>query len=432
MIENLLFIGLPYAAIVVCLVGSIVRFRSSRFTYSAMSSQFLESRGLRWGSTPWHVGIVVILLAHAVVFLAPELWNSFMSVRAVMLAVEGTGYALSVACLIGLVVLILRRVVSPRVQSVTTTMDFVVLALLFAQVMVGFGVAAQHRWGSTWAAGTVVPYVWSIVMLRPDPSFVLEMPALVKAHIVLAWLLILVVPFSRLVHVFSIPLEYLFRAPQVVVWSNLRRAERAVSARVAESRRLFVTGAVASVTGATLLGIGVVDKLVRFFKGPELTPAEEAQLMEEKLARIKETVALRELELERLKAEQISVARLAELDATRGKYFVDYDMRPALAFLGKNGLPLLISAKCTHLGCTVMSEVNPEGKILCPCHISYFDIVTGEPDPGSPAKAPLAHLDWVLVDSSGKPVARTGEVPDSSVALESCTVFITRPRREVA
>ena len=80
-------------------------------------------------------------------------------------------------------------------------------------------------------------------------------------------------------------------------------------------------------------------------------------------------------------------------------------MRPALAFLGNDGMPVLLSAKCTHLGCTVGNQVNDQGKILCPCHTSYFDVTTGQPDSGAPAKLPLPHLDWILRDKSGIDIA---------------------------
>jgi Rieske Fe-S protein len=97
-------------------------------------------------------------------------------------------------------------------------------------------------------------------------------------------------------------------------------------------------------------------------------------------------------------------------------------------------MPLLISAKCTHLGCTVASEVNADGKILCPCHISWFDVKTGAPDPGSPAKAPLAHLDWVLMDSQGKIVARAapGGPAVEGADLSGTSVYIAKRRGEVA
>jgi nitrate reductase gamma subunit len=430
-----LFIGLPYVAVVVCVVASILRFRSARYSYSAMSSQFLEHRGLRWGSAPWHIGIILILLGHAVVILFPGVTASILSVRPILLAVEGAGIAFSVLCVVGLLVLILRRLTSARVQAVTSTMDLVVLAALVVQIVLGLAVAVHYRWGAVWGAGALAPYLWSLVRFQPDPTYIADMPALVKAHVVGAWVFILLIPFSRLVHMFSIPVGYLARAPQLVVWSNLRRAEQALAMKVAHSRRLFVRGTVATVSGFTLLGVGMLDKLARFFQGPSLGDTEQAELMESRLARIKATAEQRQLEIERLKHDYIRIGTLGELDPKKGRYFTDFEMRPALAFRGEDGMPLLISAKCTHLGCTVASEVNPDGKILCPCHISWFDIKTGVPDPGSPAKAPLPHLDWVLMDAQGAIVARNatgGGAGVDGASLAACGVFIAKRRGEVA
>lgn len=431
MLETFLFIGLPYVALSVCIVGTVMRFRSSLYSISSMSSQFLEHRGLRWGSTPWHIGIVLILLAHIVVVALPGLWSSLMSKHAVLIAVESTGIALSILCLTGLLVLIVRRLTSARVQAVTSTMDLLVLGLILVQVALGLAVAVNHKWGALWATGTLVPYIWSILTLQPEAALVAEMPLLIKAHVVGGMIFIAIIPFSRLIHIFTVPVHYLLREPQLVVWSNLSRAREAVAAQVYDSRRLFLRGGVATVAGVAMLGVGVMDKLVRFFQGPKLSKEQEAALMEEKLVRIKSTVEQRELEFERLKNDYIPICKVSDLDAKVGRYFTDFEMRPALAFKGDDGMPLLISAKCTHLGCTVSNECNDEGKILCPCHISYFDIKTGAPNQGSPAKSPLPHLDWVVIDPQGKIVARrtsAGVVIESGdvASMQSCSLYIAK------
>ncbi len=196
-------------------------------------------------------------------------------------------------------------------------------------------------------------------------------------------------------------------------------------------RRRFIKAVAATLGGAFLLVIGAADKVFRFFFGPRLSRQAEAKLMNLRLQRLKETERQRSLELEREESDCILVGVLSQLSASEGKYFIDYEMRPGLAFLGSDGLPNLLSAKCTHLGCTVGNAANEQGKILCPCHVSYFNIKTGEPDPGSPAKSPLPHLGWVLKDKSGKIVAtRTAEGRThgtiSGDMLKDCDVYISR------
>lgn len=410
MIDVLLFIVLPYAATILCVVGTWYRIKHQSLTYTSLSSQFLERKGLLWGSVPWHIGITLIVLGHVLAFAAPQQWQYAMSHQSVLITVETIGLALSVLCLLGLLVLIVRRITSSRLQPVTTTMDLIVLALLLVQVGLGIATAVHYKWGAAWSAGVTSPYVWSLLTLRPDVSLIQDLPLIIKGHIVGAWLIVMVIPFSRLIHMFAVPLQYIARPPINVVWNNPRRFQVNSESFVhEEARRHFLKGGIGVALGFILLSAGTLDKAFRFFFGPRLSEEEETKLMEERLKRLEATTAQRKLELERQQKKFILISRLGDLKADEGKYFIDYSMQPAMAFKGADGLPLLISAKCTHLGCTVGNKANREGKILCPCHVSYFSIETGQPNPDAPAKAPLPHLGWVVMDTRGKVLAtRTG------------------------
>lgn len=433
MLDAFLFQGLPFLALASLIVGSVWRFRSNSFSYSALSSQFLERRRLLWGSLPWHLGLLVLFLGHLLPFLAPGIWSAVVANTTALFVVETIGVAAAVLALAGLIVLAARRVFTASLQRVTTVMDLVILGLLLVQVILGLGVATAHRWGAQWAPGTLTPYLWSVLTLQPNMEYVVNMPPLVKLHVVGAFVIFGLMPFSRLVHAFSLPLGYLWRAPQKVVWNNPRRwAARPFQVRqVEESRRYFLRGVGATATAGVLLGAGVADKLLHFFRGPRMEHDEEVAMLQTKLNRLEMTAEQRQLELERKGKDYIHVAALAELNATNGKYFIDYHMRPALALKDERGLPLLISAKCTHLGCTVASQVDAQGRILCPCHVSYFDIKTGRPNAGSPAKAPLPLLGWALMDRAGKILAQ--KAPDGEVEgtldaaqLQDAQVYIAR------
>jgi nitrate reductase gamma subunit len=345
----------------------------------------------------------VILLGHVVGLGFPSVWLALMNNQALLVGVEVAGVAFTILAIFGLVALLVRRTTSGRLQLVSTSMDFVVLGLLLVQILLGLWVALGNRWGAVWGPAALSPYLWSLITLQPNLDYVVNMPGVVKLHLVGAWLLLLVIPFSRLVHIFSLPLHYLWRSPQVVVWTNARRF-MGLQHRLeeVEDRRAFMKAGIGLTAGGALLTVGTADKLVRYLKGPEMDELEEAKMLQKKLDRLNQTAEQRSLELERLRSPFIEVARLSELDAKKGKYFIDYQMAPALAFLGADGLPLLISAKCTHLGCTVGSDLDGEGRILCPCHVSYFSIRTGMPNPGAPAKAPLPRLAWILKDAEGK------------------------------
>lgn len=439
MFDAFLYAGMPYIAMTLMVLGSWYRFKTQRFSYSSLGSQFLESRWLMWASMPWHAGILIIVIGHLLPFLAPGLWQSLTAHYEFLVVVEGIGAVAAMLCLVGLAVFLGRRIFSARVQAVTTPADLIVLALLMVQVLLGMTTAANYRWGSAWSTNTTTPYLWSLLTLQPDTTLVAGLPPVVRLHIVFAWILFLLVPFTRLVHMFSIPVGYLWRAPQKVVWTSVRRAEaiRESQEQAIESRRYFLRGALGTGAAATLLFAGVLDKLAKFFMGPSMTPVDESELIKKKLQRLELTAQQRELELERMTSPFIFVARLGELSAKDGKYITDYQMRPALAFRDATGLPMLISAKCTHLGCTVASTLDNNGRLLCPCHISYFDIKTGQPNPGAPAKAPLPKLGWVLMDDQGTVVASQGpdgvlEGQPDPARLETYSLFIAKQFEETA
>ncbi len=221
-----LFVGFPYAAILVFIIGLALRYKNRGFTISSLSSQFLEGRKLFWGIVPFHVGLLVILAGHLVAFLVPGAilaWNG-EPVRLIILEVSAFIFGLSV--LAGLLSLMFRRFTNERVKMVTTPMDIVVEVVLLAQIVLGCWVALGYRWGSSWFAADLTPYLWSLLALQPETAAVYALPWVIKLHIFGAFVLVFLVPFSRLSHIFVAPLHYLARPYQQVIWNWDRRAIR--------------------------------------------------------------------------------------------------------------------------------------------------------------------------------------------------------------
>ncbi len=219
-VDDVLFIAFPYAAVVLAVVVSLYRYYTDRFSYSSFSSQFLEGRALFWGSVPWHYGILLILLAHAVASLWPSGWADMIASPARLWVLEIIGLSLALAAFLGLALLLLRRLRSARILVVTSTMDWVLLTVLLVQVALGFWVALFFRWGSDWYLFTAVPWLTSLVKFSPETTFVTSLPWVVKLHMLGGFLIILLFPFTRLVHLVTFPITYLWRPFQVVIWNR--------------------------------------------------------------------------------------------------------------------------------------------------------------------------------------------------------------------
>ena len=198
MFNNFFFVVLPYIALVMFLVGTIYNYRVTKFKISSLSSGFLEGKQLFWGSIPFHYGLLFLFFGHLIAFLIPDAviaWNS-KPVRLILL--EVTGFIFGLSMLIGLIILLARRWMNARIRVVTTKMDIIVEVLLLAQVVIGLWIAYDYRWGSTWFAATLTPYLWSIFKLNPEIDAVAAMPIWIQFHIIGTYLIILLFPFSRL------------------------------------------------------------------------------------------------------------------------------------------------------------------------------------------------------------------------------------------
>jgi nitrate reductase gamma subunit len=219
-IDLFLFGIFPYVAVVVAVVGSIWRYTTDQFSYSSLSSQFLEGRQLFWGSVPWHYGIITILLGHLVGVVFPSGVMAFNGVPVRLYILEGTALALGLLLLVGLIILLLRRGTNPRIRKVTSPMDVVLLLLLLLTVTTGVGTAIFYRWGSAWFVQTATPYFWSLATFTPKVQYMASLPLLVKIHAINASVLVAIFPFTRMVHMVSVPLSYLWRPYQVVMWQR--------------------------------------------------------------------------------------------------------------------------------------------------------------------------------------------------------------------
>ena len=217
------FFGIyPYVCASVFLLGSLIRFDREQYTWKADSSQLLDKKNLRLGSNLFHVGILALSGGHFVDLLSPHwVWEmlGFSDVAHQNLAITA-GSIFGITCLIGGVILWRRRMFNPRIRAVTRFMDIFILDWLLITLIVGlltvpFSIYhSAHDDASTMLA--LSGWVKSIVLFNPKPELLLEVGFIYKLHLFFGLTLFLLFPFSRLVHVWSVPLGYLNRPYQVV------------------------------------------------------------------------------------------------------------------------------------------------------------------------------------------------------------------------
>ena len=220
MLNDFIFIALPYVALALVLLVTPYRFLTNRLTWSAYSTQFLERKLLFWGINPWHYGIIPILAAHIIGFAFPGLMKGFLGNQDTLLILESFGLGLGLFALLGCLLLLLRRSNTTQLNRVTFSSDWLILYLLAFQAGTGIYIGYFLRWGSQWYLHTAVPYLWSIVSFQPQIGFVSDLPLVFKLHAACAFLVVAVLPFTKLVHLLYLPLDFLKDPPLLYRWRS--------------------------------------------------------------------------------------------------------------------------------------------------------------------------------------------------------------------
>ncbi|MGB5290694.1 MAG: respiratory nitrate reductase subunit gamma [Lysobacterales bacterium] len=218
---NQFFFGIyPYIAITVFLLGSLFRYDRDQYTWKASSSQLLSKKDMRLGSNLFHIGIIALFFGHLMGLLTPHwAYHFMMSAGTKQMLAMTAGGIFGLICLVGMVLLIRRRMLDARIKATSQPTDLPILLILFVQLVLGLltiPFSAQHMDGSSMLA--LASWAQHVVTFQGDAaSFVAGEAFIFKIHLVLGLTIFLVFPFTRLVHVWSVPIQYLTRTGYQIV-----------------------------------------------------------------------------------------------------------------------------------------------------------------------------------------------------------------------
>ncbi len=219
-LNTLLFGYYPYIAISVFFIGSLARYDRDQYTWRTGSSQFLRADELRLGSNLFHIGILLLFIGHFVGLLTPPaVYHALgLSTSAKQILAVVAGGVFGGVCLKGIIILIRRRLTDARIRATSSRMDIFILLLIGVQLVLGLltlPISLYHYDGANMLL--LAEWAQRIVTFRSGAADQLsEIGFIFKLHLFLGQTLFLIFPFSRLVHVWSVPLGYVTRPYQVV------------------------------------------------------------------------------------------------------------------------------------------------------------------------------------------------------------------------
>lgn len=216
MFDQFLWVIFPYAALMIFVVGHIFRYRHDQFNWTAKSSEFIEKKQLMFGSLLFHLGVIPVFFGHVSGLLIPKEWLHALGVNDHIYHIGAVyiGGIFGAMTLIGMLLLTARRFTIRNVRRLSSASDLVVNVLLLFIVFMGmyatlFTNAVQPEFDyresiSIWFRG--------LFMLRPDASLMHDVPWSFKVHALSGFAIFAFWPFTRLVHVWSVPLNYIGRS----------------------------------------------------------------------------------------------------------------------------------------------------------------------------------------------------------------------------
>ena len=215
--NTLAFVVFPYITLTIFTIGHISRYVTDRYRWNAKSSEFLEKKSLYFGVTIFHWGMLLVLFGHIGGLLIPQRLLDMVGIDGAThtTIAHYSGMATGIAAFIGLGLLLFRRMQTLRIQVNTSQNDLITLAgLIFVSGAGLYNVIFGHFY----ILDTIAPWIRGIITFSPDPTLMREVPLSYKIHIISALALLAFSPFSRLVHIWSAPLGYIFRG-----WILFRR-----------------------------------------------------------------------------------------------------------------------------------------------------------------------------------------------------------------
>ncbi|WP_336831569.1 respiratory nitrate reductase subunit gamma [Staphylococcus pseudoxylosus] len=216
MFNQFLWVIMPYLCIAIFFLGHLARFKFDKFSWTAKSSEFIEKKQLKWGSLMFHLGIIPVAMGHIVGLLIPASWLTAVGVSDHLYHIGAVyiGSIFGIITLIGMFLLTARRITKKNIRRLSSASDIIVNFLLLAIVCMGCyaTLVTNATIPSFDYRETISVWFRQLFIFSPDADLMLQVPLAFKTHILLGFIIMAFWPFTRLVHVWSVPLTYTSRS----------------------------------------------------------------------------------------------------------------------------------------------------------------------------------------------------------------------------
>ena len=222
--NNLFFTYLPHIAMTLFWFGVITRIVKTRRSIQAESSQFLKKGGQRVGGNLFHYGIILVFIGHFTgLFTPPDLYHIVMSTGTKKALAVAMGSLFGTAALIGIIILLYRRISFTRLRKNSTPQDLLLLLLLLVEMGLGMISIFTTAGASVENYAALGEWAQKIVTFQPNAGDVIAGHSLTyKLHIIIGLFIFMIFPYTKLMHMWVAPLAYFVRSSRQLIRRGFR------------------------------------------------------------------------------------------------------------------------------------------------------------------------------------------------------------------
>ena len=243
---NLLWGVYPYIAFTLFFAVPIIRMEYRPYSFTTRASGLFNRRTQGLAMHLFHWGIFAVLLGHIAGFIGGSL-NLEIWVDPIFYWLALIGGLMTLA---GALIALIRRIAIPEVRAMSHADDYIVLVFLIAILGVAlYQVIFQEAFGLVYA---IAPWFASIWAFSPDPELMEGATLLTQIHVFLALTFLAYFPFTKLVHFWTLPVNYFVR-PYQVMRTNRFHSEARWEFALRSDKSFMVYTASIIVTGVVVL-----------------------------------------------------------------------------------------------------------------------------------------------------------------------------------
>ncbi|HFL8794861.1 MAG TPA: respiratory nitrate reductase subunit gamma [Candidatus Azosocius sp. HAIN] len=219
--HNFIFGYYPYVAFMIFIIVSIAKYEYAQYEWKTASSQMLDQRWFSLGSNLFHSGVILLFFGHFFGLLTPaKIYILLISPEMKQSLAMIAGGVFGLMAIFGCIILLIRRIFCLRIRETSTKMDIIILLLIFFQLLIGlFSIIVSSKFTDSSSMQSLALWAQNIICFNKTASdFIVHEHWVFKLHIFIGITIFLLFPFTRLLHILSLPVSYIFRTGfQIVV-----------------------------------------------------------------------------------------------------------------------------------------------------------------------------------------------------------------------